>query len=1098
MKAPAACDDLNDGQRAALDLSRDLIVTAGAGAGKTQVLGLRYLALLEEGLARVHEIVAFTFTDKAAAEMRERVQGLLLARIDELRIAKEHTLLERLLKAQREFHLNRISTVHSFCRKLLSDFAWEAGLEPGAPLMDERVQQLTREAAVRNVLQDPELAPNLARLGSVVRLHPLMGTLNRLLRVRHVAGLALSRAAAAWQDPQAELQRRETAWQAQLQESMQGVHAELRRLDWGGIKSVKAGDKLREALLPLQAMLGDASRGQELASSLLTKALKARSFGNAGAAANWKGKADLQATRDLLCEAALQAESAAGVLKFPFSREHELRCAAALADLHTIFDRLLQVYSEECAGSLDFLDLELRAIELLRDQPDVRFETVPRIRYLLIDEFQDTNPTQAELFSLLIDGVSTPGRLFAVGDAKQSVYGFRGSDVAIFNGYLQSVPERNKASGAARKQVTPAFALTCQDTPERRSGIVRLTANYRTVAPVLEAGNDLFDRIFDADDYRPFDARPQRMDVGRLDAAADAPVQLHLLQRPKANAHADTDRRRDDEAEHVAQLVTALAQSGVAYSEIAILVRRRTRNSQYRDAFARHDIPLLVVGEGGLFETQEALDCVNLLRVLANPGDDVAVLGLMRSPFAAISDTYLTAMGLALGKKGTLLERLIRYQSDQPEAHAQALIETLRRLQARVGRDSPALLLTEAISEFGYGLAIGCGPDAEQRLANLARVIDLVRETQARFPTPATLVRELRTRIENEEDETQGVAEGEVDGVRLMTVHKSKGLQFGIVIVPDMGSNPRGSDTGIVRELPSDDGPLGLYLRRLDDDARGSYAPDFEARRAALDAAERGASEEKRTLYVAYTRAKDRVIMVGTVSDDFEGDTWAEQVLRGIGCSTWGDQPGAGVQVHWIDQIERATAAAHTPAIAAVRAALQAGALPLPAAVDTTLVEPIALPVAPAFFNRQATEFGSLVHAGVERMLRGLEMGVTDAQAATQAQRALDALNTLRPARQLLPEIDFLSVDGARRLDLLRVLDGDEYEIVDFKSDRADVPDLQAYARDAHGPQLQNYAGLLREYLAARGRPAKAVRMLVCFTAPEHLQPAQRLVEITD
>src|SRR5690606_37904672 len=134
------------------------------------------------------------------------------------------------------------------------------------------------------------------------------------------------------------------------------------------------------------------ARGQELAGSLLTKALKARSFGNAGAAANWKGKADLQATRDLLCEAALQAESAASVLKFPFSREHELRCAAALADLHIIFDRLLQAYREECAGSLDFLDLELRAIELLREQPDVRFETVPRIRYLLIDEFQDTNP----------------------------------------------------------------------------------------------------------------------------------------------------------------------------------------------------------------------------------------------------------------------------------------------------------------------------------------------------------------------------------------------------------------------------------------------------------------------------------------------------------------------------------------------------------------------------------------------------------------------------------------------------------------------------------------------------------------------------------
>src|SRR5690606_1237735 len=137
------------------------------------------------------------------------------------------------------------------------------------------------------------------------------------------------------------------------------------------------------------------------------------------------------------------------------------------------------------AGGLDFLDLELRALELLRREPEVRKQAIAAARYLLVDEYQDTNPTQAELLALLTDEADAPGRFFAVGDAKQSIYAFRGSDVRVFNHALEWIPRRNANSGAGKRGMQPPWGLTCQDTPERRSGIVRLEHNYRTVQPVL-------------------------------------------------------------------------------------------------------------------------------------------------------------------------------------------------------------------------------------------------------------------------------------------------------------------------------------------------------------------------------------------------------------------------------------------------------------------------------------------------------------------------------------------------------------------------------------------------------------------------------------
>jgi ATP-dependent helicase/nuclease subunit A len=1090
MNAPAAAANLNDGQRAALDLGRDLLVSAGAGAGKTQVLGLRYLAILEEGRAGVAEIVAFTFTDKAAAEMRERVQKLLLERLGELKPGSPgHT---RLRDAQGEFSRNRISTMHAFCHRLLRDYAWEAEIEPRAPILDERAQSIAREAAIRRVLMqtdaqsEPELASALVRLGSEVRLFTLTQTLAQMIKDRAAMRAPLQLAAAAWQNPQAETARRRAQWQALCERELAATLEAVAAIDTCTANGAKDGDKLRELVLALQEAAARRD-GVALRGLLLKKDGEPKAPG--GAKGNWKHAPDmLDVVREQVISAAVALAPAADALDFPFDEAFEQRAGRAVQDLALVFEHACAAYEEECGGGLDFLDLELHALQLLRENNEVRDEVIRRSRYLLVDEYQDTNPVQAELLACMTHGDTTPGRFFAVGDSKQSIYAFRGSDVSVFNRALDGMLARN-AGVQSRPQTLP-WGLTCQDTPERRGGIVRLEHNYRTSRPVLELGNIVFQSIFARENWRDFDARPQDML-----AAKDLPgaVEMHLLP-DKPGAEGDV-RRRDDEAEFVAQRVKALHESGVPLTDIAILVRRRSRNWQYRNAFARHEVPLLVVGEGGLFETQEALDCVNLLRVLANPADDVAALGLLRSPLAGLSDVQLTHLALQADRNATLFERFLAWP-DKP-ASATGFLSRFRALQARAGRDSPAVLLAEALADFGYALSVGCGPDAEQRLSNVTRMLDLVRRMQQETPSLAPLVRELVTRIERGEDETQGLPEAGANGVRLMTIHHAKGLEFPVVIVPDLGADIGGGDSGPVRDLPVE-GPLGVHLKSLDDDDRGEARCDFAAWLARREARERAAAEERRILYVAWTRAASQVILVGTVGEDLGRDRWVHQLLRAFGVRKHGEAAShAALSLDWHEGVQRMKPRPHTRAIATLREALDNGRLMLPSQIDTSLAAPLRAPgerlqaVDPA-----AVEIGTIVHAALERQMRaGDEAGVVDARAGLHVTRAAEALATLRPARRSFPEFELMTPDGIRRFDLLRELEGDEFEIVDYKTDAVEVG-LAEHALSRHGEQLRDYAHALADYLTRRGRAPRRLRLLVCFTAPDGLRPGERLVEI--
>jgi ATP-dependent exoDNAse (exonuclease V) beta subunit len=359
-------------------------------------------------------------------------------------------------------------------------------------------------------------------------------------------------------------------------------------------------------------------------------------------------------------------------------------------------------------------------------------------------------------------------------------------------------------------------------------------------------------------------------------------------------------------------------------------------------------------------------------------------------------------------------------------------------------------------------------------------------------------VRELLTRIESGDSEAQGAPEQEADGVRLLTTHKAKGLEFDTVIVPDTAADLRGPGGGVLREWPATpDEPLGIWLRSTDEDSLGESQCDLAGYFAKAEADQRGAAEEKRVLYVAYTRARSRIVLVGTVRDMFDKETWADQLLRAVGVHAWGDAcADPALELTWHEGVQRGEPQSHAPAIQRARGALAAGVLHLPHASDTSLLAPVG-DEADVYVPPEAAEFGTLVHEALERRLRasGAAVGVVGDALKSHVQAAAEALGTLPKARRELPEFGLITPEGAKRLDLLRVLEDGSYEIIDYKTDRVEG-DLAEHAEREHGPQLRAYAASLAALLQARGANPKTVRTYVCFTGLDSLHPRQRVVEI--
>ena len=819
---------------------RDVVVTAGAGTGKTRTLVARYLALVAEGLP-LRSIVAITFTRKAAREMRNRVREevrLYLVRPD-----LAETERGRWQSLYAELDAARIGTIHSLCSEILRAHPAEAGVDPRFEVLEEGRGNILLGQVVDGALAWAADQEEAMGLFSLLGEGALRDTLVTMLSKRlEVEACWASRRASLW-----------PVWEDRILTPIRtfvddaGIRADFEELltvrqDGTLAQAEAAGDKLAAPLLRLlsgwEQVAAYRAAGDWAAIATCLPALR-RDMPPVGQAKNWQ----VHDPRPVIAELrARYDEEVKDWLGTGIDLALEEQLAGAVVALQSLFAHAATAY-ERLKGerqALDYDDLESGALALLKDKPAVRARWQDEIRALLVDEFQDTNARQRDLVTAL-NGAR--GRLFIVGDAKQSIYRFRGADVAVF----RQERERIEQEGGA------AFSL---DTSYRahRDLIAGLNALLR---PVLGE---------EADPGRPWaepfaPLRPYREEAGP--GFEEPHVELHLTVGSKSSGA--LDRAAAALAGRIVELVSSGARieehrgtRALGYGDFAILCRASTSFGAYEDALEQAGVPFLTVAGRGFYGRSEVRDLLNTLQALADPTDDLALAGALRSPALALSDAALYHLCQARAEAGRSLWEVLRrgqaetLLSEPDRACARRAAVLIGRLHDQVGRTPVADVLKAYLDATDYRAAlIQAGQARSAR--NVSKLLADAHESTivgvGEFLEYVTGLRDSGTR----EGEARATSEG---SVQIMTVHAAKGLEFPVVIIGD-ATRRGGGRSGLLI-----DPELGLLLPVKDEQSQLSAA--YRLGKARSDDQEE--AESDRLLYVAATRAREKLIVSGCIT----------------------------------------------------------------------------------------------------------------------------------------------------------------------------------------------------------------------------------------
>ena len=788
--------------RAIEDRRGSLLLAAGAGSGKTSVLVERLVRAVREDGVPLTEVLAITFTEKAAAELRTRVQERF-AQLGDAGRAREAQSAE-------------ISTIHAFCARLLRGHALLAGLDPRFRVLDEeeqaRLEGRAFAAALREVgEQGGREALDVVAAYGARRLGADVPALHGRLRSR---GLRAPRLPEVDERPVPDAEREAVV------RTRPAAAAELAAASPEG-SGVAAGLAALERCEQLLAGDPEVVPGAGSLAALVLPNGRARDL--AGPA----------------CTA---------------YREALERWAQACADHRAVgtvrvLDLLLRTFTERyaalkaAAAALDFDDLELGARDLLAEHPGVCERVAGRFSAILVDEFQDTNPVQAAILERL-----ERDNLFAVGDELQSIYGFRHADVGV----IRERRDRLEATGRT----------------------ARLQTNFRSRPELVAALNAAFAPLI-GERFAPLVAGRE---VG---PAADPAVELLVTDavgwedEPTLAAPAGACAWRLAEARLLGQRVAELVrQEGRRYADVVVLLRSTTDMAVYERGLEEAGVPAYAIGGRGYWSQLEVSDLVAYLAVLANPLDEERLYQVLASPLTGASSDGLAALAASRRRAGgSVWEALARLEShgappEMPPEDAARLRAAHRRAlehRRRAPRMSLEALIEAAAVEADYDLALLGTPGGERRLANVRKLMRLAREHEA------SAGRDLRAFLDEAaaragdrrtgDRESAAPVEGDdLDAVRVMTIHRAKGLEFPVVCLADLGRQLPGGRADSV--TVGDDGRVGVRLMTLEDP---NGVPALDQRDLLDERREAEAQEERRLFWVAATRARDRLVLSGGV-----------------------------------------------------------------------------------------------------------------------------------------------------------------------------------------------------------------------------------------
>jgi len=864
-------------QLAAHTLDRHVSVTAGPGAGKTTVLVERYLHILRNENISVDQIVAITFTNRAANEMRERLRGEL----DKILASAGPRERARWMRHKRTLDGAIITTIHGFCARLLREFPVEADLDPQFALLDAHQSSMLEESVAEETItefisaQDQAITELAAGIGRVRLARGLIG----IYRSMRNQGLTIEKL----REEAGRNHKTIDDYKAALQE----LAAKMREFIQARDLTPSAESKRREAerhwpaLLESLSKVSAATPPAELASAILEFREAARPKAQKG-----RIRETIRALDELLWDERLR-----GRVPQCFFDLHAARYTRELISVVEALERRLDEQKRR-RSALDFDDLQLRALKLLEDHPEVMSRTSRRYRFFLVDEFQDTNSLQRKLTAKLALGRDRRANLFIVGDRKQSIYGFRGADVDVFREMTELIEAQNGLS-------------------------VPLNRNFRSHLSLIRFFNFLFARVFehnrtDSNDLNELGYVAHDASVAARDEDTTSPV-VELLIDVRESGNSDDKRSRlkprERDAEQLATKIKLLVEHesrernedatdkrAIQYRDIAMLFRAMTEVHIYESALRRSGIPYVTVDGKGFYAREEIADFIQLLRFLDNKTDEVALAAVLRSPMCGLSDNALFALrcappvagadaqGSLSRRKGVrpLLRALRQHElisgiDDDDRAVLDRARDLLDEMIARARRSSVSELLRYAAETSEYRIVTAANFDGAQRLANIEKLFTLAERFER---SGAYMIRDFVRFVRDFEEaggrESEGQIDESADAVRLMSIHQSKGLEFPVVIIPDLHRQP---DNRI--EWWALDRHRGLTVKVPDGRGRlaaGSCYAMF-GDRAKL----REEFESMRLLYVAATRSEDRLILSGAAKDlKGLGGSWLEWVSRAL------------------------------------------------------------------------------------------------------------------------------------------------------------------------------------------------------------------------
>lgn len=827
--------ELTPHQKSALNYNKHISLVANAGSGKTFVLSKRFVEIFKKECIDLNSIVAITFTDKAAGELNRKIAD----EIDEqIRKEVDYKVKNRLEKLRRELVHANISTIHSFCINILKEFAPEAGLDasffPIDKITSDELIELSVEETLQYAIRDTELSKSLMHLVRVLGSKTFLKSAitDAIHQRRNVELLANSLYNKSIDEIAQEFDK-------QFAASFDKAFSELIKIGLKAIKRIndyvlmhEKSDKFAQPIADLLADIEKVSLIKKISLLFQIKKELITSTENSVRKVSYLSKNRAEFSSEIETIEKMYDEIAAfAEIDVSGKSEHELAEFGKL--FLQIYSKALENYSQKkkLRSYLDFEDILLFTHKVigLKSAEDYLHE---KFKFIMIDEYQDTNELQYEIFMPILDHLKS-GNLFVVGDEKQSIYMFRNAELEIFNRTKNDI-----------------------ELTEENGANLSLPHSFRMYPQLVLFTNKIFKRLF-LNPQLEFNEVPHSDLICTKDDNEKGNVQILL----------SNSSQEVSESELVASEIIKLMKndSSVKYEDVAILCRKRKSFSELEIALVKYGIPYVIMGGKGFYQRQSVYDIYNYISFLLNTKDDQALIGTLRSPFFNLSDASLFTISKESGD--SFYQKLSAYS--KKNENISSIAQSIEKNKKYILSLEPYSLIRKILVESGYWALLAAKKNSNQEIANVEKLLALSREYANKgFKNLYDFTLALKESIVGYEDEGQAQISVGQNAVKLMTIHQSKGLEFKAVFV--YGTNTKGQDDNVKSRTLSIDKEYGLLTKvPLEKKYFSKYALPPIAAYYNYRTKRKNHAELKRLFYVAVTRAV-KYLYISAIHKEFK------------------------------------------------------------------------------------------------------------------------------------------------------------------------------------------------------------------------------------